>query len=339
MKSFRMAAWFLLGLLLPACALGGDSPPAQPAAPPTAPRLTHTTRLELIKDINAEMVYVRTPFPMGKLGLRLKDGVITPNGMELQQLMAMWGPAAKPGDAARISDVVFKDNVIHIEINGGPIKKTKWYQRITISGSGGETPIAPTNADANPRGSFVDVYFDSYIPEMTGPELKKLLRPVFDFESKSNLEAYLETVPPQVKAAIKEHRVLVGMNREMVIYAKGRPPKKLREKEGEIEHEEWIYGEPPQDVDFVRFSDDEVVRVETMKVNGDKVVRTAKEVELPKPEAVAKKEENAVRPANAPSLRRPGEEMPDEDPNHQPSVKTPLPPLDAPQAPGGGPPH
>ena len=75
----------------------------------------------------------------------------------------------------------------------------------------------------------MDIYFDKYVPEMTGPELKELLRPVFDFDAKSALDAYLETVSPQVKEAIKNHHVLVGMNHEMVIYAKGRPPKKVRE--------------------------------------------------------------------------------------------------------------
>jgi len=47
---------------------------------------------------------------------------------------------------------------------------------------------------------------------------------------------------------------------------KGKPPKKVRERDGEIEYEEWIYGEPPADVDFVRIVGEEVVRVETMKV-------------------------------------------------------------------------
>ena len=81
-------------------------------------------------------------------------------------------------------------------------------------------------------------------------------------------EAYLETVPPKVKEAIQNHQVLVGMNHEMVTYAKGRPPKKVREQDGETEYEEWIYGDPPQDVEFVRFMGDEVVRLETMKVDG-----------------------------------------------------------------------
>ena len=111
------------------------------------------------------------------------------------------------------------------------------------------------------------------------------------------LDAFLETVPPQVKEAIKNHHVLVGMNHDMVIYAKGRPPRKVREHEGEIEYEEWIYGAPPEDVDFVRFVGDEVVRVETMKVDGQKIVRTEKEVDLGAP-TVAKKQED--RPATRP---------------------------------------
>src|SRR2546423_11697598 len=123
------------------------------------------------------------------------------------------------------------------------------------------------------------------------------------------MDAYLESVPPKVKEAIKNHQVLVGMNREMVIYAKGRPEKKVREKDGETEYEDWIYGEPPHDVDFVRLVGDEVVRVETMKVNGEKVIRTEKEVNIAAPPSVAKGP-GEERPANAPSLLRPGETTP-----------------------------
>lgn len=279
-----------------------------------APHISKQTREQIIHAFDSELVYIRSNFPMGKTGLKLKNGKVSPSGPELQQLMALWGPAAKPGDQARISDIIFKDDHIRFEINGGPVKKQKWYQRIQIQGAGGGTPIAPSDSRANARGSFVDLYFDKYVPEITGPELKQALRPVFDFDSKSPLEAYLETVPPKVKEAIKNHQVLVGMNRDMVIFAKGRAPKKDRERDGETEYEEWIYGTPPQDVDFVRFVGDEVVRVETMTVAGQKVVRTEKEVDLATP-AVAKKQPEE-RPANAPTLRRPGEQMPDADPQY-----------------------
>src|SRR5258708_1101439 len=294
-----------------------------------SPKISKGTREDIIHAFNEELVYIRTSFPMGKMGLRLRNGNVTPTGPELQHLMSLWGPAAKPGDRARISDVVIKEDHIRFEINGGPVKKQKWYQHIQISGANSSVPIAPSDSSANARGSFVDLYFDKYVPEMTGPELKQVLRPVFDFDSKSSLDPYLETASPQVKDAIKNHHVLVGMNHDMVIYAKGRPPKKVREHADEIEYEEWSYGMPPQDVDFVRFVGDEVVRVETMKVDGQKVVRVEKEVDLGAA-TVAKKQ--AERPANAPTLRRPGEEMPESNPAN-PSVTRPIAP---PQVPGPG---
>jgi hypothetical protein len=295
-------------------------------APP--PKISKQTREEIVHAFNDELVYIRANFPMGKTGLKLKNGAVTPSGPELQRLMALWGPAAKPGDRARISDVIIKEDHIRFEINGGPVKKQKWYQRIQVSGAS-SVPISPSDSSANARGSFVELYFDKYVPEMSGPELKQLLRPVFDFDAKSALDAYLETVSPKAKEAIQNHQVLVGMNHEMVIYAKGRPPKKVRERADEIEYEEWIFGTPPQDVDFVRFAGDEVVRVETMKVDGQKVVRVEKEVDLGVP-TVAKKQEE--RPGNAPTLRRPGEEMPESNPANPSST----PPMGAPQPTGPG---
>jgi len=293
---------------------------------PTRPKMSPQTRQEILHAFNAELVYIRTPFPMGKTGLKLRNGTTTPNGADLQALLSLWGPAVKPGDRARISDVSIKGNYIRFEINGGPARK-KWYQHIQIEGTAGATVTPGPESAATGRGSYVDLYFEKYVPELTGPELKDLLRPVFDFNSKSGLEAYLLTVPPKVKEAITNHQVLVGMNQEMVIYSKGRPPRRVREKDGDTDYEEWVYGTPPQDVDFVRFVGDEVVRVETMSVDGKKIVRVEKEVDLG--ETVAKKQ--SERPANAPTLRRPGEEMPDAHPDSSPSS---IPPMSAPPPPG-----
>jgi len=336
MSGIGRSAWLLL-FLFPLCA-AADNPKSSPP-----PHISKQTRLDIVHTFNAELAYVRVPFPMGKTGLKLKDGTITPSGPELQQMIAMWGPAAKPGDQARITDVVIKDNFIHFEINGGPVHRQKWYQRITISGSGGGVPLAPSDPNANPRGSFVDLYFDKYVPEMSGQQLKDLLSPVFDFHSKSAEEAYLETIPPKAKEAIQKHQVLVGMNRDMVIHSMGRPPKKIREKSGDTDYEDWVYGTPPQDVDFIRFVGEEVVRVETMKVDGAKIVRTDKEIDLQQQKpAVAKEEEpGAPRPANAPSLKRPGEDLPQADPSVV-TVRTkagqiPTPPPSGTPDPNGGP--
>jgi hypothetical protein len=352
MQRIVSAAFLVLSLIAVAPSYGqkGDSPADQkpvqapatvtataPAIPTNAPRMSNQTRYEIIRDFETQLVYSRTQFPMGTKGLKLKAGVITPGGQELQQLIALWGPSIKPGDPAHISFVRIKDNIIHFDLNGGAIRRKKWYQHIEVAGANGASvPLSRDEATDNPHGSYLDIYFDKYVPEMSPAQLRALLLPVLDFNAHNKEEAYLDTVPPKVKEAIKAHRALVGMNTEMVIHAKGKPPKKVREKEGETEYEEWIYGEPPADVDFVRIVGDEVVRIETMRVGGEKIVRTEKEVILPKPEdQEANKKEEHDRPANAPSLRRPGED-PENVPKPTDSVN-PLPPAAPPDVPS--PPH
>jgi hypothetical protein len=320
----------LLALLFSAAAfLYADSK----QAPAPQPHMSKQTRMDLIHAFDTELVYIRAPFPMGKTGLTLKDGVLSPNGEQLHTLIAMWGPSVKPGDQARISAIEIKSDRIRFEINGGPVRKTKWYQHITVGAGGAEAPVAGGVPQDNPRGSYVDLVFDHYIPELNPKELKGLLYPVFDFDSKSPLQAFLESVPPKVKEAILAHEVLVGMDREMVIYSKGRATQKTREKDGEQDYEEWIYGQPPDDVDFVRLVGDEVVRVETMKVTGEKIIRTEREVT---PEtSLAKANSETSRPSNAPTLRRPGEEETDgprpDDPSNKPPP--PLPPSTDPSPP------
>lgn len=293
------------------------------------------TRLEIIRDFEMQILYARTTFPMGMKGLKLKDGVISPSGPELQTAITLYGPAIRPGDPANISFVQIKEDHIHFDINGGPVHRRKWYQKVQISGTGG-TPVPLSNDQSipNPHGTYLDVYFDKYVPEMTARQLRSLLVPVLDFNARNKEEAYLDTVPPKVKQAIQEHRVLVGMNTEMVLHAKGKPPRKVRERDGDIDYEEWIYGQPPQDVEFVRIVGDEVVRLETMRVGGQKIVRTEKEViiEQPEKDAEAKKED---RPANAPSLRRPGEDSENAPkPADTASPVQPTPPVNMPQPPG-----
>ena len=326
---FRTPAIVMVALLVMASfAVAGDK------TAPTGAKMDSQTRMELIRAINAEIVYMRRPLPMGKTGITIHDGTITPSQQEIDGLISMYGPSVKAGDMARITAVQFKgDNKIVFEVNGGPQKAKKWYQRIQVGGAGGTVPLDPSQDDnLNARGTVVTLEFDKYVPEIGPQELKKLLSPVFNFDAKSPVEAYLDTVPPKVKEAIKDKKILVGMNREMVTYALGRPPKKYRQDN----YEEWIYGTPPDPVQFVRFVGDEVVRLEVMKVDGTKEVRTAKEIDLknvpgaaaPAAGQSASAAEGAVpapggqpaqtastdaqkAPSKAPTLRRPGEQLPD----------------------------
>ncbi len=317
--------------------------PAAPAADPipaNAERISRQTRLEIIRAFETQLVYSRAMFPMNTKGLRLRGEEITPSGEDLRQALALWGPAIKPGDPAHISLVQIKDDHIHFEINGGPVRRQKWYKHIQVSGTHGST-VTPGGDEPqkNPHGSFVDVYFAKYVPEMTAQQLRALLFPVLDFNARSKEQAYLDTVPPKVKEAIQAHRVLVGMNQEMVLHSKGKPPRKVRERDGETQYEEWIYGEAPADVDFVRIVGDEVVRVETIKVSGEKIVRTEREIALPPADKdkdrEARKEPEAP-PANHPTMRRPGEDPIEETkPGGGTAPLPPVPPPNFPEPPNG----
>ena len=69
------------------------------------------------------------------------------------------------------------------------------------------------------------------------------------------------------------------MDRESGDLFQGTSRRKMSEKDGEIEYEDWIYGrEPPQDpMDFYSSVGDPVIRVGAMGVSGEKGRRTEKE--------------------------------------------------------------
>jgi hypothetical protein len=91
-----------------------------------------------------------------------------------------------------------------------------------------------------------------------------LLDPLIDFGVKSSTQAYADTLPSFLKDAIAHHDVLVGMSRKMVLASVGPPASKTRElEEGSADkhYEEWIYGQVPQTVRFVRFEGERVTQV------------------------------------------------------------------------------
>ena len=197
-----------------------------------------------------------------------------------------------------------------------PRKKTKWYQHIQISGMGGSTGGVDPN-QAQPTGAALTLEFKKHVPEMTGPELKELLMPVLDFSVKTASEVFVDTLPPKIKEAVKRHEVLVGMNHDMVVMAKDRPPQKVREKDDKGKIRRMDLRRPPQDVVFVRFPGDEVVQVKTAKVGGQIIVKTEKEVDVKDgvPTLAALKSSDSPQDVS-------GAPQPDQ-PTHKPTLKRP----------------
>ena len=107
----------------------------------------------------------------------------------------------------------------------------------------------------------MNIQFAKFIPELSPEEIRQILSNVLDFSMKSAVKSFIESVPDEFQDAVKEKKAVVGMDKDLVIAALGRPLRKIREKKGEVESEEWVYGEKPQKVIFVTFQSGKVVSV------------------------------------------------------------------------------
>jgi hypothetical protein len=200
------------------------------------------------------------------------DGSGQINQDKLREDLAKRGAAIYTGEKIQITKITFFNDRIIFEINGGGKRKKKWTERITIEAGGAPVPtiekLPPADPSAEPIragfGSWVTLAFPNGLPDLTADQVKGLLGGVLDFEAQSSARAWIETIPEQFREPIKERRAIAGMSREMVLAAKGRPDKKVRETRDGVEYEDWIYGNPPFTI-FVTFVGDTVVEVKEFK--------------------------------------------------------------------------
>src|SRR5436190_15593802 len=120
---FALFTVFALSLLVP-CSFAGNTQPTVSNAP-----ITIETRYSIVRTLNAEKVFIKKPFPQGEKGITIHNGEVSPDDQTLITWSMNHGPAARPGERAQITNIEFKDKQIIFEINGGPKKKAKWYQR------------------------------------------------------------------------------------------------------------------------------------------------------------------------------------------------------------------
>jgi len=283
--------------------------------------LTPQTREELIRLFQSEQAFAVRPLPLGTHGVTLHaNGQLSPSGKAYADELDKYGISSKPGDRVIISKFDIKPDRMVFEFNGGPEKHHRILQHIQIGTGVTMTPMAQDDGQV-PVGSRLTLLFDKYVPEMTGAQLRGLISPMLDFSLKTPAQAYADTLPPKLKNAVLNHEVLVGMNRDMVINAVGRPDQKIRETEGQTPFEEWIYGQPPHEVQFVRFNGNRVIRLEIADVGQPPVIRDkdetdgyfagqfVHEVRLGDAPPVDPNQEHG--PRAAPTLKAPGEKLPD----------------------------
>jgi hypothetical protein len=221
--------------------------------------MNRDARIALIRGLLKEIAVSKVAMPRGKKGLRL-DAQGKLDHEKAQSEMRTNGMAIKPGMPVEITKIGFKSDQLVFELNGGGKSGKKWYQHIQIGIGTVTTPIGPQQPPTLAYGSSVTLDFGKPVPDLTVPQVKQLLSGVLDFERHSPTVLYSATVPPKFKEAIKKHEVVVGMDRDAVLSAKGSPDRRVREVRDGVEQEDWIYGMPPH-VLFVTFDGDQVVAV------------------------------------------------------------------------------
>jgi hypothetical protein len=307
--------------------------------PLTKGELDARGRQGLIRTMQAEQGFAMRPFPRGHKGLILAaNGKLEPAGEAYVSMVTSEGLSAKPGDRLVITDVRIEHARIVFDLNGGPDAKHRFLRHVQVGTGPMMNPVIQGD-DQEPIGSRLTLTFQSHVPELTGPEVKSLLAPLISFDVKTPIQAFTDTLPTKLKDAILGHHVLVGMSTDMVLFAKGAPDNKSREMDGQMPFEEWIYGKPPNEVDFVRINGNRVIRVEVAKMGEDPVIFTKDEVEglmrtdgtplEAKNERVTKEGDVERDPdkeaaAPPPSLRNPGETLPSDDPKNRVGVMKPV---------------
>jgi hypothetical protein len=231
--------------------------------------LQESSKLALIRFVSGEFAKAVKALPAGKEGFIVYVG--KPLNTELlDRAVASHGAAVNTGDNVQITKLEFRDHQIVVDLNGGGRGKHHWRDHLQI-GIGGGYPTMQTSStqEGGPpglqpgMGSTVFLEWNKSVPDMTPADLKQLLSPFLNFEKeRSAAVQWVDTLPPEMKQAIKERRPVLGMDREELIAAMGKPDHKVRERDSEgNDIEDWIYGQPPSKTVFVRFTGEHVTGI------------------------------------------------------------------------------
>jgi len=223
-------------------------------------KLTYDERVELIRGLSSEFATAKQFLPRSKKPLEF-ESTGAYDKKQWETIAKEMGPAARTGDQVQITKVTLEEDKILLEINGGLKSGKHWYDRVQV---GMGTQTAPvSNGDIHPTtGTVIELLYHKPLANLTSADVKKTLAPLFDFEKHSATQLYSESLPPEIQKAIKDKRVLEGMDRDQVLMAVGHPVHKSRETNPDgVEIEDWVYGTPPGKITFVTFNGNKVIKV------------------------------------------------------------------------------
>jgi hypothetical protein len=227
-----------------------------------AQKLSEDDRVEILRGVMSEYATVKTYLPRSK-----KPLVYFSTGQWDHQAWAQigqqFGVAARVGDLVQITHVDIDQDKIVLEINNGMKgAKGSWKNHVQIGIGPTLSPINQQQNSNAPSGTSIVVVFSGPVPEMKAADFKKIMAPVLDFDKESATTNYVDTLPEPIQKAIKAKKVIVGMDRDQVLLAVGRPRQKERDVSNDgTETEDWIYGDPPGKITFVTFTGSKVTKV------------------------------------------------------------------------------
>jgi hypothetical protein len=247
--------------------------------PPRAEHLSEGSRLAIIRAISGEFAKASIALPGGKSGLRIPANqpfqppdagadAIRDAADKPSVIVAVRAPAVRAGDQVQITRIEFRDREIVFDLNGGGRQRTSLRDHIHID-FGGPWPTSSVQqtqqgaSGVQKNGVTLILDYGRKLPDLTPEDIKLKLAAVLDFsKQRSAAVQYAQTLPPEFAQAVKNRIAAVGMDRDMVLAAMGRPERKVRQRDADgNETEDWIFGTPPGKTVFVTFISDKVVRV------------------------------------------------------------------------------
>jgi hypothetical protein len=234
-----------------------------PLAAGSDPKLTDDDRIEILRGLMSENATVKTLLPRSKKPLPF-NSTGEWDKQFWDQANREFGAAARVGDLVQVTHLNIENDKIVFEINGGMrgANRGSWKDHVQV-GIGGVGPINRPQQNSNaPGGTSIALLFNGPVPALKADDIKKILAPVLDFDTQTATDNYVEKLPEPIQNAIKANKVILGMDRDQVLLAIGKPRHKERNVTSDgAENEDWIYGDPPGKITFVTFTGSKVTAI------------------------------------------------------------------------------